>query len=175
MAPHVVLRCCKNLGYLNYRVEVNEVHDYETSNRTSTLSVARRSRRRPQRRPLACNIMASHTFKRLDLNPLHLNAVLRNNQGSNNKEEEENERDALQFTVKNTPSDRRKHQYALAQQPQAQYEPFQPSLGPANDHLPNNPNPRLAVDMDQTRHMAATTQRAPSLKSLHQRVSNSSL
>ena len=191
MAPPVVLGCCKNLGYLIYRVGVNESYDYETSDRTSPLSVTRRSQPKPQRRRLACNMVASHRFKRLDLNHLHLNAVMQNNQNSKSKEKE-NERDAPQSTVKSTPLDRQKHQYAphreyqlhrqghhhaahMAQQPQAQHEPFQPSLGPANNHSPKDPNPRLAVGMDQTRHMAAATQGASELKSLHQKVNNLSL
>ncbi|KAK0513219.1 hypothetical protein JMJ35_004205 [Cladonia borealis] len=102
-------------------------------------------------------------FKGLNLNHLHLNAVKQKNQDSNNKEEEgkEKERDAPQCTVKSTASDWKKRQYAqyreyelrrevqrrpehMAQQPQAQYEPYQPSLGPANDHSLNDSNPRLA-------------------------------
>ena len=94
--------------------------------------------------------------------------------------------------VKSTASDWKKRQYAqyreyelrrevqrrpehMAQPPQVQYEPSQPSLGPANDHSPNDPNPRPVVSIDQTRHMAAATQSAPKLKSLHQKVNEISL
>lgn len=188
MAPHVVLRCCKNLGYLNYRVGVNESYDYETSNRTSTLSVTRRSQPKPQRGQLACDVVASNMFNRVNLNHLHLNAVIQKTKDSNEEEEEEKERNAPQFTVKSTALDRKKRQYAhhrkyelhrqvhhhpedMAQQ-QAQHELFQPSLGPTNDHSPNDPNTRLTVNIGQTRPMDAATQSAPELKSLHQKVSN---
>ena len=134
-------------------------------------------------------MVASHLFKGLNLNHLHLNAVKQKNQDSNNKEEEgkEKERNAPQCTVKSTASDWKKRQYAqyreyelrrevqrrpeyMAQQSQPQYEPYQPSLGPANDHSPNDPNPLLEVSIDQTRHMVAATQSAPKFKSLHQKV-----
>ena len=192
MAPRVVLRCCKNLGYLNYRVGVNETYDYETSNRTSTLSVARRSQPKLQRRRLACDVVASNTFNRLNLNHLHLNAVIQKNKDSNNEEEEkvEKEMNAPQSTVKSTALDGKKHQYAhhreyelhrqvhhhpepMAQR--AQHEQFQPSLGPANDQSPNDPNPRLAVGIDQNRRTGAATQSAPKPKSLFQKVSKLSV
>ncbi len=187
MAPLVALHCCKNLGYLNYRVDVNESYDYETSNRTSTLSVARRSQPRPQRRRLPCNVVARHRFKRINLNRLHLNAVKQKNQDSQNeKEEKEKEGNAPQFTVKSTALDRKKHQYAhyreyeLHRQVHDHSEHMaerqqELSLGPANDDSPNDPNPRLAVDMDQTRRMGAATQSAHKFKSLQQKVNKLSL
>ena len=194
MALLVVLRCWKNLGYSNYQVGVNERYDYETSNRTSTLSVTRRSQPKSQRRRLACDVVASNMFNRLDMNHLHLNAVIQKTKKSNEEEEEkkeEKERNAPQFTVKSTASDRKKHQYArhheyeprrqvhhypenMAQQ-QAQHEPFQPSFVGINDHSPNDPYPCLTVGIGQTHPMASATQSSPQLKSLHKKVSNLSV
>ena len=193
MAPRVVLRCCKNLSYLNYRVGVNESYDYETSNRTSTLSVTRRSQPKPQRRRLACDVVASNMFNCLNLNHLHLDAAIQKNKNPNNEEEEkeEKERNAPHFRVNITALDRTKRQYAhhreykphrqvhhppehMAQQ-QAQYELFQPSLGPTNDQSPNDPNPRLTVGIGQNRPMNAATPSPPQLKPLHQMVSNLSV
>ena len=194
MAPHVVPRCCKNLGYSNYRVGVNKSYDYETSNRTSTPSVTRRSQSKPQRRRLACDVVASNMFNRLNLNHLHLNAVITKTKVSNTDEEEEEkekERNAPQLTVKSTALDRKKCQYArhheyeprrqiqhkpehMAQQ-QAQHELIQPSLGFTNERLPNDPNPRVTVGIGQTHPMAAATQSTPQLRSLHQKVSNLSI
>ena len=190
MALLVVLRCWKNLGYSNYQVGVNESYDYETSNCTSTPSVTRRSHSKPQRRRLACDVVASNMFNRLDMNYLHLNAVIQKTKNSN-EEEEEKERNAPQFTVKSTAPDRKKRQYVRhyesephrqvhhysepMAQLQAQYELFQPSFGDFNDYSSNTPNPCLTLGIDQTSPMASARQSATQPRTLHQKVSNLSV
>lgn len=85
---HVQRSGCKNRA-LNYRVILNEKHDYEASKPTSRLSVPRQSQQQPQRRrAVAVTPLASSVFKSRVLNPVHLNQIMLNDNDNDSKEED---------------------------------------------------------------------------------------
>ena len=112
MALLVPLGGCKNLGRINYRVEVNDSYTYETSKPTLTPS-AKQHFSRPWviqgSQPARCTASRLR-IKGRDLDYLNLNAVKEEQDRNSQKEEEKN---ARQFAWSNTVKDREKSPYEL--------------------------------------------------------------